>query len=728
LGTAVRLAAIALREGRLPLSPRLWLVHLRNLRAQMYGGSTTPSRPAPGLPATEEAKRALLDAHRHALGAFLESGARLRFEPHDDPTVSVLLVLYNRAELTLRCLQALQRQAGVTLELVVVDNGSRDETGALLERVEGARVLRQPGNLGFLRGTNLAAREARGEYLLLLNNDAEPAPGSVAAALAVVEASSSVGAVGARLVLPDGRLQEAGSIIWNDGSCLGYGRGGSPEAPEYAFTRDVDFCSAAFLMTPRELFLGLGGLDPVYQPAYYEDADYCARLWQAGKRVVYEPRALVTHVEFGSSASAGAAVGQQLARRALFVERHRDWLAGQAPPGPAHVLRARARPPAGKRSLLVDDRVPHTTTGFGDPRAVALVRALVDLGHFVSVFPMAAAGEAWPEVYADLPHEVEVLVGIGAPGVKDLIQDRRAYYDVVIVSRSHNMSLLRARLGEPRTWSEAGYVIYDAEAITATREVERRRLLGERVDEDQATRQLAAEVALARDVDAVLTVSHDERERFEVVAPGRVHLVGHAVEVSPTPQPFAQRSGVLFVGSFHELSPNGDAVVWFVTEVLPQFRAPVGHHVPVTIVGADPPDAVVRLRANGVTIAGHVRDLSTLYDEVRVFIAPSRFSSGIPLKVVHAAARGVPVVATPLLARQLGWQNGRELLVADGAEEFAAACAALHTDEVLWQRVRSAALVRVGRDYAKAAFASALGQALASAAASRRPAGAEERR
>jgi GT2 family glycosyltransferase len=726
LGAALRLALDALVEGRLSLSPRLWLIHIRNLRSQMRAGAGEPE--SARTSAEDDARRAFFDARRRALETFLESGTRLRFEHHDKPTVSVLLVLYNRAELTLPCLQSLQHQSGVSLDLVIVDNGSTDATGALLARVDGARVLRQTENLGFLRGTNVAAREARGEYLLLLNSDTEPSPGSVAAGLSVLEASPSVGAVGGKLVLPDGRLQEAGSIIWNDGSCLGYGRGDSPQAAEYAFTRDVDFCSAAFLMTPRELFLGIGGFDADYEPAYYEDADYCARLWQAGKRVVYEPRAVVVHVECASAVSADRVLAQQRARRARFVDKHREWLTGQAPPDPARVLDARARRTAGTRVLVVEDRIPHTSTGFGDPRAVALVRALVDLGHFVSVLPMTLTREEWPEAYADVPHEVELLMGVGSRGIKDLLHERRTYYDLVIVSRAHNMTLLRARLGAPRTWIDAGHVIYDAEAITATREAQRRRLLGEHVDEGQAARQLAAEIALARDVDAVLTVSHEEQQRFEVVAPGHVHLVCHAAEIAPTPAPFDERSGVLFVGSFHELSPNTDAVVWFVNEVLPQFRAPVGGNVPMTVVGANPPDAVIRLEAQLVTIAGHVGDLTPLYDRVRVFVAPSRFASGIPLKVIHAAAQGVPVVATSLLAGQLGWQSGRELLVADTPEEFAAACAALHTDAVLWQRVRSAALVRVGRDYSKDAFMQALGQALSSVATSVRAADVEERR
>ena len=224
------------------------------------------------------------------------------------PVVSVVMVLFNRAELTLACLESIvATTAGLEVEVVLVDNASSDRTPALLERIDGASTVRWRRNEGYVAGCNAGARAARGEYILLLNSDTELLPGTLESAVRSIRGDDRIGAVGARLVLPDGTLQEAGSIIWNDGSCRGYGRGDNPEAPPYAFTRDVDFCSAAFLLTRRSLFEALGGFDDAYAPAYYEDADYCVRVWESGHRVVYEPRAIVRHFEFASSASPAAA-------------------------------------------------------------------------------------------------------------------------------------------------------------------------------------------------------------------------------------------------------------------------------------------------------------------------------------------------------------------------------------------------------------------------------------
>ncbi len=115
-----------------------------------------------------------------------------------------------------------------------------------------------------------------------------------------------------------------------------------PTTPDVMFQRDVDYCSGAFLLTPSALFHELGGFDERFAPAYYEEADYCVRLWKRGYRVVYDPDAAIIHYEFGSSAQSGDALRQQAANHAIFVGQHRDWLARQFPASPLNLLAARA--------------------------------------------------------------------------------------------------------------------------------------------------------------------------------------------------------------------------------------------------------------------------------------------------------------------------------------------------------------------------------------------------
>ena len=719
LTTAMRMAITALSEGRLTASPARWLIDLRHLYGLMNGRRQSPSSttsPDEGNALERQgvalARDAFIGAAQERLAAFLEAETILDLTPPAHPQVSVLLVLHNRAELTLGCIESLMAHRRVGLEVVIVDNASTDQTPALLSRLRGVQTIHSPENLGFLHACNAAARVAQGDYLLFLNNDTVVRPGSLAAALETITRDPSIGAVGGRLVFPDGRLQEAGSIIWNDGSCLGYGRNDSPWLPAYTFERDVDYCSAAFLLTPRSRFAALGGFDARYQPAYYEDADYCVRLWKAGARVVFEPRAIVTHVEFGSAASEARAVTMQLEHRAAFVEAHRAWLEGQPAPALTRPRRASARSGARLRILMVDDRVPRRAMGFGFPRATALVSAMVELGHSVTLLPTSAGDEDPERAHDDIPRRVEVVGGDVSGRVRALFAERQGEYDVVLVSRPHNMAMLRARLGSPATWMAGAAIVYDAEAVTAHRDVARRRLQGSSLTDAEAGRLVADEVALARDVDAVMAVSEFERAAFDAACPGRVHLIGHAVEPAPSPAPAEARREILFVGAFHELSPNGDAAVWFLTEVLPLVRERLGDGVRVTIAGPDPPEAIVRLQAPGVDVPGSVQDLGPLYNRARVFIAPTRFAAGIPLKVLDAAAHGVPAVVTPLLASQLSWTPGQDLLAAADPRGFADACVRLFEDDELWTSVRRAALARIERRFTRRMFTAALDAAL----------------
>lgn len=658
-------------------------------------------------------KEVVTELYRAQLRSFLDTGARLRWPPSATPTISVVLVLFNRAELTLRCLRSLHEHAPEPLEILLVDNASTDETTELLDRLDGAKIIRNYENRGFLLAVNQAARRARGTYLLLLNNDAEVLPGTLAAALAAARSGDDVGAVGGRIILLDGRLQEAGSVVWKDGSCLGYGRGEAPNAPAFMYTRDVDYCSGAFLLTPRALFLEEGGFDERYKPAYYEEVDYCFRLWARGQRVVYEPRASILHYEFASSRSMDEAVRMQADRRSAFARKHEGALTLQPPPQIERILFARQRPARGRRVLLLDDRVPHEHLGSGFPRARRLLETLVAQGHFVTFYPLSHPWEPWDEVYADVPHTVEVMNGLGPHSLAQFLRDRRGYYDSVLVSRPHNMSLLRRLAG--RDLLEGAAVLYDAEALFVLRDIARQHLQGHGPTEAEAAALVREEAALAVGADAVLAVSEAEREIFLAAGASPVFVVGHAVEVQPTARPFADRDGFALVGPVHrDLDPNADAVRWFAGEVLPKVKAALDGRARVRWAGPNASDRLAGLAASaGIEVLGRMDDLTALYDAARVFVVPTRYGAGLPLKVLHAAAHGLPCVATPLVCQQLGWRQGVEILAADTPEAFAEGCVRLHEDAALWAAVREAALRRVAEDASWPRFSEGVAAALA---------------
>jgi len=269
---------------------------------------------------------------RADLARFLTSGERLACPlVAGAADVAVIVVIWNQPHFLLRSLRALLAQTGPSIQVVLVDNASGAETQTLLSRLDGVVILRNSDNAGFVTACNQGARVANGRTLLMLNSDAFLRPGAIANALATLDRDTGVGAVGGRLILPSGRLQEAGCIVWADGTTSGHGRGLPPGDHETLRPRDVDYCSGAFLLTPRDVWERLGGFDEVFTPGYYEDADYCLRLRQAGLRVVFEPSVAVDHFENGSEVKVGDALRISERNMVTFRDRHADALRSQHP-------------------------------------------------------------------------------------------------------------------------------------------------------------------------------------------------------------------------------------------------------------------------------------------------------------------------------------------------------------------------------------------------------------
>jgi GT2 family glycosyltransferase len=666
-----------------------------------------PATPAP--PAIDIIKRALRDQMKARLEAFLAGTETLHLPRSETPEVSILLVLYNQAELTFACLTSIVEtlsSASFGVEVVIVDNASSDLTGELLGRVEGATVVANGANLHFLKAANLAAAHARGRHVLLLNNDAQLLPGSLASALRTLESAPEIGAVGGRIILPDGTLQEAGSIIWNDGTCTGYARGEAPTTPDVMFQRDVDYCSGAFLLTPAALFREMGSFDERFAPAYYEETDYCVRLWESGHRVVYDPDAAILHYEFGSAAANDDALQLQATNHAVFVARHADWLKKQFAPSPLNVLAARTARSASPRILVVEDRVPKVELGTGYPRANRMLHGLLEAGAQIAFFPVFRHPETWHGVRRALDKRIEVLISAEASQLRDYLIARRGHFDAILVCRPPNMEMFLEAAGPGRNLIGDAVLLYDAEALFATRKLVALAADGQPAGDTERHTLIAAEVSLTRLAGAVISVAAHERDVLEEYGVRQIHLLGHAMDEAPLATRFGDRDQIAFLGGIQdENAPNADAVRWFASEILPRLRSDLGREdVRLTVVGLNKADSIAAQDGVTLDLMGMVDELPPALARARVLVVPTRFAAGIPHKAHQAAALGIPMVVTGLIAKQLGWRDGEDLLVADDPAGFAAACARLYTDAALWERIRQSALARVQQECSPAAF------------------------
>jgi GT2 family glycosyltransferase len=387
--------------------------------------------------------------------------APLRFKEAATPRVSVIMPAHNKFEVTYFGLCALLFAANdADFEVIVVDDGSTDRTAMLEDIVEGVRVVRHDRAQGFVAACNDGAAAARGQYLAFLNNDTEATAGWLDEALAVFDGFEKVGLVGCKLVYPDGRLQEAGGVVWGTGDPWNVGRSGKANDPAFNYLRQVDYASGAAILLPRAVWEEVGGFSAEYAPAYFEDTDLAMKVRQSGRRVVYAPGALVYHHE-GQSAGVDTTSGMkrfQEVNRPKFKRRWRHLYAGHQREVGKDVGREKDRGVA-LRVLLVDRAFPDAATPQGY-KAFQLLRGLTAIGAKATLLPWELAWTG--QVPALQRSGVECL---HAPFVRDLagyLVKAGADYDVIWINA---LAFAREVLGQARAAAPNARLIVDVEPL-----------------------------------------------------------------------------------------------------------------------------------------------------------------------------------------------------------------------------------------------------------------------
>lgn len=594
------------------------------------------------------------------------------------PVASLLIPVYDQFAHTLACLRALAAHPPTTpFEVIVIDDGSRDETVDALPRIAGVRYHRRTANGGFIAACNDGAAFARGEHLVFLNNDTVPQPGWLEALLGTFDAEPGTGLVGAQLLYPDGRLQEAGGVVFADGSGWNYGKFESPEDPRFAYLRDCDYASGAAIAIPRALFAALGGFDTRYAPAYYEDTDLAFAVRAAGHRVVYQPASRVIHVE-GGTAGTDPQVGMkayQVRNRETFAAHRADALASHLPahtvPTPA-LLHRRQR-----QVLVIDAMTPRPDHDSGSLRLVNLMRLLREEGAHVVFLPADVKRQ---EPYtAQLQHlGVECWHGVRPAR---WLREHGARFDAVMASRHYVASEFLPLL---REYAPQARLIFDTVDLHYLRERRGAEVAGDTALARAAERTRALELGVIAAYDATLVVSEVERELLRSDAPSaRVEILSNLHRVAGAGKPFADRRDLVFVGGFRH-PPNVDAVQWFVREAFPRIRERLPDVRFHCIGSHTPPDIQALAAVPGVIVHGHVADIDPYMDGGRIAVAPLRYGAGVKGKVNLSMAHGQPVVATPCAVEGMHLRDGDDVLVGDTADAFADAVVRLYRDEALW--------------------------------------------
>lgn len=639
----------------------------------------------------------------------------IRLSASARPRVSIIVPAYNQYAHTLVCLSAIaQHTPGIDYEVILADDGSTDETTRIHEAVEHLRVARPERNMGFVRNCNHAAGQARGEILVLLNNDTIVQPGWLAALVDVLDQDARVGLVGAKLLYPDGTLQEAGGILWRDASGWNYGRGQSPDRPEFNYLKQVDYVSGACMAVRADLWREVGGFDERFSPAYYEDADLAFAVRERGHRVVYQPRARVIHLEglsHGTELASGVKRHQALNRLA-FREKWAATLDAQHAEGPASLFTARDRSARRQTVLVIDHYVPTPDRDAGSKMVDAYLRLLVTMGYHVKFLGDNFYSE---EPYTGALEQlgIEVLGGVWyRDHHRAWLSEHLSHLDHVVLCRPHiatkYIDLVAGRL--------RGKLIYLGIDLHYLREERRYAVEGDDRHLAASRQWKALEVALMRRADVSLTPSDFEREAIAALAPDKqavtIPLLFYEANERQT-EGFAARADVAFVGGFGH-PPNAHGVHWFLDHVWPTLRARLGCRL--LVIGANPPESLLSRQSDGVIVVGAVSEarLHDYYRTCRVFVAPLHFGAGVKGKVVEAMKHQVPLVATGLSYEGLpGLRDEPLIRPCDDARSFADEVERLYTDEAAWRALSEAYFGYISRHFMAASARAVIARVLA---------------
>ena len=656
---------------------------------------------------------------RRATSSAVDAGtdiaaARLRFAVPDRIAVTIIVPAYGNHALTYRCLYAVSTRTPARLRahVMLADDDPGRPLGPLLGEVQGLEYRLNPVNLGFLRNCNAAAAAAMGDHLVFLNNDAVVQAGWLEALLEAASDGPRVGMVGGRLEGADGRLQEAGVIMYQDANGDPYGLGDDPDRPEYAFRRDVDCVSGACILVDRAAFEAAGGFDESFAPAFFEEYDLAFRLREQGHRIVYQPDCRVVHA---GSATYGTQTRDRQTRinRARFVARWTAELAGQQRSA-SQMFLARERPHPGGVVLVIDDRVPETDRHAGALMTWQHIRLLEDRGCKVIYLPDDGV-ERQPYTHDLQRQGIEVL----APGVdmRAWLDDNGRYLDWVLVARP---GVAERWLPLLRRWSGAA-IVYFTHDLHFLRERRRYELTGEGRALNDSALLRTMEMRVLLSVDSALTPSSAEVPVIREMAPGiDVRVLGPYLSPSRivpprgTP-PLDHRHALMFLGGFDHL-PNVDAAATLVHEVMPIVwrSAP---DVRVLIVGNEPSPAVLALAGDRVEVTGFVPDLAPWYAQARVTVSPLRYGAGLKGKIVSSLEAGVPVITTTIGNEGLDLEPGVEALLGDTPDTLAAHVVRVFSEPGLAQTLADAGwqaiAQRFSRDRALVALTASLDAARA---------------
>ena len=626
----------------------------------------------------------LCQAHTEVLRGFnnRKTYSQLKLPEVTYPDVSIIIPARDKFPITYHCLASLiLAQNKATFEVILADDQSADETTAAEEIVENLRVLRNELNLGFVKTNNKAVKQARGRYICLLNNDTEVTSGWIDEALSMFEVMNDVGAVGCKLIYPDGSLQEAGGIVWGSGVPWNYGKNKNASHPSFNYTRDADYLSAAALFVQKTVWEEVGGFSEEFAPAYYEDTDLAFKIRDAGYRTLYCPTSEVVHFEGksnGTSTASGIKKYQEINsstfREKWFMDYKNHGIEGVDP-------ELEVDRDFNFRVLVMDADTPRRNTDAGSYAALQEMKLMMELGCKLTFVPSN---------FAHMGVHTKHLQKLGVETIyypfyqttEQFLKTRGSEFDAVYITR-YSVAADNFQLIEDYTSAK---VVFNNADLHFLREL-REQLQSTEKDFTGPLETRDKELAVIEKSDVAICYTDAERAVItsHVMRESNVMRCPWVVQPHTDVKPFADRDGIAFLGGYAH-KPNVEAVRFFCTDVMPVLTEQMPDIV-FRIYGSKVPEEFKSFESNNIEVVGFVEDIDDVYQQARVFVSPLLSGAGLKGKVIDCMASGLPSVMSSVSVEGTGLVHSQSTYVAESVSEWCEYIKLLYQDEQTWQRV-----------------------------------------
>lgn len=600
------------------------------------------------------------------------------------PTVSIIIPAYNQFALTYHCIASIALAYNKTsFEVILADDCSTDETADASSIIGNLVVSRTQENLRFLRNCNEAAKVAKGEFIVFLNNDTEVTSFWLDELVNKHNSDPQIGMTGSKLLNLDGSIQEAGGIVWNNGVPWNVGRNLNPLTPEYNYAREVDYVTGASMCIRRSVWNEVGAFSEELVPCYYEDTDLAFKVRAAGYKTVYVPHSEVVHFE-GQSHGVDVTKGlkrYQIINESIFREK---WFKTFKHNGKLGLdnLRFEKDRNVEQRILLIDYASPMPNKDAGSYAAIQEIKLIQSLGFKVTFVPANLAH--FGKYTTDLQRMgVEVLYAPFYHSVNHVLETRLDEFSAVYITRYH---IAKDYIDYIHNNSDAKVIFNNADLhfLRELRSALKPGAAPELLEIAKTTRTI--ELNVCEKADAILCYNATEHAVItsHILEAEKLHITPWVLEQKPVGPDFKSRNGIAFLGGFNH-TPNAEAVEYLAKDIMPL----LGEQRPditLYVYGSSMPKEFEKYNTSNIKMLGFAETLDGVYHDHRIFVAPLLSGAGIKGKVLEAMAYGTPTVLTEVAAEGTGLSHGISTLIAQEPQEWVDAIIKLYDDKTLWAK------------------------------------------